>query len=146
MRACVRAHEGGVGEWSEPYTPLLTFTEEELNIYNRYIVNLNAYQDEMITSFITGKADINAEWDRYVEQCIALGANEIVEITQAAYDRYLSNHKNENFYKIYFKFLVLYIYIINLDFTLVDLNNACHTYIQIGRKMSLFMQNFESYK
>ncbi len=50
------------------------------------------------------------------------------------------------FYKIYFKFLVLYIYIINIDFDLVDVNNACNKYIQINRKITIFLKNFESYK
>lgn len=60
-------------------------------------------------------------------------------------DQTLSPYDNQ-FYKIYFKFLVLYIYIINIDFDLVDLNNACNKYIQISRKISIFLENFKSYK
>lgn len=51
-----------------------------------------------------------------------------------------------NFYKVYFKFLVLYIYVINIDFDLIDVNNACNKYIQLSRKISNFMQNFQDYK
>lgn len=60
-------------------------------------------------------------------------------------DQTLSPYGN-NFYKIYFKFLVLYIYVINIDFDLVDINNACNKYIQLSRKISTFTKNFESYK
>ncbi len=60
-------------------------------------------------------------------------------------DHTLSPYEN-NFYKVYFKFLVLYIYVINIDFDLVDLSNACNKYIQLSRKISVFLQNFEEYK
>ncbi|MFI3329528.1 MAG: hypothetical protein R3Y05_03445 [bacterium] len=53
---------------------------------------------------------------------------------------------NNNFYKIYFKFLVLYIYVINIDFDLIDLNNTCNKYIQLSRKISIFLENFKDYK
>lgn len=76
--------------WFNTWTPPLNFTMEELEVYNRVISPLNTYQDEKITAFITGKEDISTGWDAYVEQCKKLGADELVEITQAAYDRYLA--------------------------------------------------------
>lgn len=58
----------------------------------------------------------------------------------------LINPYGSNFYKIYFKFLVLYIYIISLDFDLTNSNNACNKYIQIARKIAVFTKNFDSYQ
>lgn len=76
--------------WSEPWTPVLNFTSEETDIYDKYLTSLNAYQDERITAFITGKEDIQTGWDTYVDTCKQLGSDEIVKIYQAAYERYQS--------------------------------------------------------
>ncbi len=57
----------------------------------------------------------------------------------------LSKYDNE-FYKIYFKFMVLYIYMINVDLNVIDLGVSSNKYIQISRKISIFLQNFESYQ
>lgn len=75
--------------WSEKWTPVLNFTEEEQEIFDQYITPLNDYQDEKITAFITGKEDIYTGWDNYIKKCKELGADKLVEVYQSAYDRYL---------------------------------------------------------
>ena len=75
--------------WSEPWTPVLNFTEEETQIFDQYITGLNDFQNEKISAFITGKEDIQTGWSSYIETCDQLGASRLVEIYQAAYDRYL---------------------------------------------------------
>lgn len=76
--------------WSEQWTPMLNFSDEEMVVYDKVITGLNDFQNEKIIAFITGKADINTGWDSYIEQCKNLGADELVGIYQTAYDRYVS--------------------------------------------------------
>lgn len=60
-------------------------------------------------------------------------------------DKRLSSYNNE-FYKLYFKFLVLYIYLINLKFS--DINNfgIINTYNQIEAKINRFLILTANYK
>lgn len=53
---------------------------------------------------------------------------------------------NNDFYKIYFKFLVLYIYVINLKFTSFEQHAILNTYVQIERKVNLFLNLTASYQ
>ena len=69
-------------------TPPLSFDEEETEILDSSLSSLNTYQDEMVTAFITGKSDIEAEWDNYVNTCNGYGAEKLVEIYTSAYERY----------------------------------------------------------
>ncbi len=55
------------------------------------------------------------------------------------------NKYNDNFYKVYFKFLVLYIYILNLNIlTLID-DYKINNYIRISEKIKKFLNLFYSY-
>ena len=45
-------------------------------------------------NWITGKTDINAEWDSYVKKLEDLGTDELVAAMQRAYDAYLVNVEN----------------------------------------------------
>lgn len=68
--------------------PTLSFNDEEQEIYSKYISALNTYMDEEVTGFITGKLDVETEWDAYVAKCKELGADELVKIYHSAYLRY----------------------------------------------------------
>lgn len=100
------------------------------HIYNKKLISFdNSYQGLFISDLARMYVEcdhINLDWYTVINQTIEPYGN--------------------NFYKVYFKFLVLYIYIINIEFDLVNLNNACNKYIQISRKISIFLENFESYK
>lgn len=100
------------------------------HLYNKKLISFdNAYQGLFVSDLARLYVEcdhINLDWYTVINQIL--------------------NPYGNNFYKVYFKFLVLYIYVINIDFDLVDLNNACNKYIQLSRKVSIFLQNFEAYK
>lgn len=79
--------------WSEKWTPILSYTEEEQAVYDQYITPLNDYQNEKITAFITGKEDVQTGWNAYIDKCKELGAERLVEVYQSAYDRYIQTGK-----------------------------------------------------
>lgn len=81
--------------WSEAWTPMLNYTEEEMAVYNRIISSLNDYQNEKIAAFVTGKEDVQTEWNTYMEQCRKLGADELVAVYQQAYNRYLEQRADK---------------------------------------------------
>lgn len=68
--------------------PAVVFTEEETNTINDLISDINAYVDEMRGLWLTGKADINADWDGYVAQLENMGLQQVISCWQAAYDRF----------------------------------------------------------
>ena len=68
----------------------LTYTTEESQRMADLQADLETYQEEMRLKFVTGQADIEAEWDNYVASCKAMGYDEIRDINQAALDRYLA--------------------------------------------------------
>lgn len=72
---------------SAPQTPIMNFTPEERAEYDSYISNLNLYLDESVQAFITGKKDVDAEWDTYIQKCEELGSNKIVALYEQAYQR-----------------------------------------------------------
>ena len=74
--------------YTEPYTPVLNMTPEETEIYDKYLTGLNTYQNEAVSAFITGKQDVDAGWDAYVQKCKELGVDELVGVYQTAYERY----------------------------------------------------------
>ncbi|MFI3252312.1 MAG: hypothetical protein R3Y60_04135 [bacterium] len=100
------------------------------HLYNKKIISFdNAYRGIFISDLARLYVEcdhINLDWHTVISQII---------------DPY-----ENNFYKIYFKFLVLYIYVINIDFDLVDINNACNKYIQLSRRISNFLTHFSDYK
>ena len=44
--------------------------------------------DEIVIKFMIGDADIDAQWDTYLQTMDSLGANEMIDIYAAAYERY----------------------------------------------------------
>ena len=45
---------------------------------------------EQTAQFISGALDIESNWDAYISALEASGMERAIEITQAAYDRYLA--------------------------------------------------------
>lgn len=78
----------------EPYklqeVPNVTPTAEENETMNIHQVDLDKIYYETVTSWIIGSGDVDAEWDAFVEQMYALGAQEIIDIKQAQTDRYFA--------------------------------------------------------
>ena len=77
--------------WPYAETPFdlnsLVLTEDESDTYNDAWTDINAYIVETTAKFITGEADIAAEWDSYVEALEQMGLQDVIDVYQAAYDR-----------------------------------------------------------
>lgn len=70
------------------YLPSLSLTEEESEIYAEKWTAISTYVSEEAMKFWTGDSDL-AEYDAFVEQMNKLGAQEVLDIMQAAYDRFM---------------------------------------------------------
>ncbi len=76
----------------EDIFPVLGYTAEEESERTSLYNDLTTYIAAQRAEFITNPAvDIDAEWDAYVAQLEAMGLPRVMEIEQAAYDRYNQN-------------------------------------------------------
>ena len=66
----------------------LALTEDENDIYMEKWQDISKYTSQMFTAFITGDADIEAEWDTYVANLNQMGLQEVLDCYDAAYARY----------------------------------------------------------
>ena len=73
--------------------PVFSYTAEEADVQSRYKGDLTSYLQTMRVAFITGEADIDAEWDTFQATIQAMGLNELLAAEQSAYDRYAVNLK-----------------------------------------------------
>ena len=62
-------------------------TAEETAEYTRISAEITTYTDTRILEFITGAADIDADWDSYVSTIEGMGLQDMVDLKQDAYDR-----------------------------------------------------------
>ena len=62
-------------------------TAEETAEYTRISAEISTYTDTRILEFITGAADIDADWDNYVSTIEGMGLQDMVDVKQTAYDR-----------------------------------------------------------
>lgn len=69
-------------------TAWLQLTEDENDIYVDAWADIKAYVTEMHAAFITGEADIEAEWDNYLAELDAMGLQDVIDVYQAALDRF----------------------------------------------------------
>lgn len=67
-----------------------SFTTEEAEVIAEYLTDIETYRDEMRIKFMTGTADIETEYDAYLEQMDELGLQEVLECYKAAYARYIA--------------------------------------------------------
>lgn len=67
----------------------LSYTTEESEALSTIAANIGTEMSESRIKFVIGTLDIDTEWDAYVERLNSLGLEEAVEISQAAYERYL---------------------------------------------------------
>jgi putative aldouronate transport system substrate-binding protein len=86
----------GVLENCIPYaTPIirddaLSLTDDENDIFVEKYTDIQKYVGQMFTAFITGDADIDAEWDNYVQSLEEMGLQEVLDCYEAALARYNS--------------------------------------------------------
>lgn len=70
------------------YTTLLSLTDDEKETYNDCWTEIQTKVTEMNAAFITGQADIEADWEAYVNELYNLGLQDVIDVYQAALDRY----------------------------------------------------------
>ena len=70
----------------------ISFTTEESDKLDEISQNIPTFVNESYASFLTGANDINddAVWEQYQKDLESYNLSEILEIRQAAYDRYLA--------------------------------------------------------
>lgn len=82
----IREYEGNV---LNGY-PVLSYTSEELKELATLKTDLKNYMASMKSQFIVGEKDIDATWDEYLAELEKIGLSRLLEIEQAAYDRYIA--------------------------------------------------------
>lgn len=60
--------------------------EDDTNRISILAEDLSSYRKTVFADFITGKKDINKDWDSYVNKMNSLGLDEFIELKQKAYD------------------------------------------------------------
>lgn len=70
--------------------PYVFFTDEQSEIINQYNTELKTAVETWTDKFMTGAADVDAEWDNYVKELESYGYKEVLAVQQAALDAYLA--------------------------------------------------------
>lgn len=70
--------------------PAVTPTQEEAAEYASIINDINTYRAEMTSKFILGTADVDTEFDKYIDTLNQFGLERATEIMQGAYERYMN--------------------------------------------------------
>lgn len=80
------------GENVNQYPSDAKLTADESTTYSATYVDIETYQDEMISKFIIGTEDISDDviWSGFVENLIDMGVEDCIAIKQASYERYLA--------------------------------------------------------
>ena len=66
----------------------LKFTEDEQYVITSKYADVKEYVDEMKAKFITGVADIETDWDAYIDGLYARGLEDVLAVYQSSYDRW----------------------------------------------------------
>lgn len=64
------------------------YTAEESDELSLITTDLNSFIDQYFTKFVIGELDIDQNWDKYVDEAMAMGGARYVEIYQQVYDRW----------------------------------------------------------
>jgi len=76
-------------------TPVLKHTDSELRIALTKFNEIKSYNNEMINKFITGRESFD-NYDSYIDTLKDMGLEDVVNVKQAAYERYSENVANIN--------------------------------------------------
>lgn len=69
----------------------LKLTSDEQDIITSKYTDISSYVTEMRDKFITGIADVEADWDEYCKAIETMGIKDVLEVYQAAYERWNQN-------------------------------------------------------
>lgn len=75
--------------YAVPTFPLLYFTNEEQQELDFFLLDLENYVQQAEAGFVTGQRPLS-EWENYLATVQQIGLERVLELYQAAYDRYLS--------------------------------------------------------
>jgi len=67
---------------------LLILNQDELDTYNDCWTDIANKITEATAAFITGQADLEGDWDAYINDLYAMGLQDLIDNYQAALDRY----------------------------------------------------------
>lgn len=67
---------------------LLILNQEEQDVYNDCWTDINNKVTEMTAAFTTGQADLEKDWDAYVNDLYEMGLQDVIDAYQSALDRY----------------------------------------------------------
>ncbi len=73
--------------------PNVSYTQEEATERATLLNDITNTASNAKVSFITGETDIDSGWENYVSELNQMGLERLVEIDQAAYDRFAANMK-----------------------------------------------------
>jgi putative aldouronate transport system substrate-binding protein len=72
------------------YFPSVTLTSDESSEASHIMAEIKTYVSEYTLAAIAGEKDIDATWDEYLATLQAFNVDKLIEIYQAALDRYMS--------------------------------------------------------
>lgn len=70
------------------FTNLFTLDTDETATVQRYYTDISTYVAEQVGKFLIGEADIDADWDSFVETVESMGIDEVVDAYTTAGERY----------------------------------------------------------
>lgn len=80
--------DSNITEESHVYTSFAEMNTEESEEYYAIFDDLDTYVKESLVNFINGSRPLS-EYDDYLAQCYAMGAQRLIELKQSALDRYM---------------------------------------------------------
>lgn len=83
--SCVELWAGA--DTSKSMPGYISMTTEESELYSGKYPDIETYAEEMCQKFIVGEADVEADYQTFVETLMGLGLQEIIDIYQTAYER-----------------------------------------------------------
>ena len=87
-QACYDVWSEADDTWRLPSS--VTLTQDESTERAALYADISTIVKEQTAQFISGALDIESNWDAYISSLEASGMERAIEITQAAYDRYLA--------------------------------------------------------
>ena len=76
--------------WEQTYpSELLGYTEDELNERTTLNTDIATYLEQAFANFIMGTWSLESDWETHLATLESMGLSRLMEIEQAAYDRYL---------------------------------------------------------
>ncbi|QUI22140.1 extracellular solute-binding protein [Vallitalea pronyensis] len=69
--------------------PMLVFEKEDTSELLKYTTSINEYVEEKIAEFVVSDVDIDAQWDKYLQELQKMGLHEMLSIYQKTYDKHM---------------------------------------------------------